>query len=339
MRHIRYSGICAALAALAAAAPAMAQSPAEFFKGKQISYIIGYNPGGTYDIYSRIVIPHLSRHIPGQPTIVARNMPGVASLKAASFLANQAPRDGTAIGMISQAVALEQVLKNPAVDFDVRALGWLGRLASVVETTVAWHTSPVKTLKDAQTMELIIGATSARSTSDSMPKLMNSLGGAKFNVVLGYQGTTGAMLAMERGEVQGSHATVENLLLGKPDWVKDKKISILVQYSQRRHPAFPDVPAMVEVAKSSDDRQLLALYGSTAEIGRAIMTPPGLPKDRLAALQKAFSDMAKDTAFVAEVEKRKMEFDPMSGEDLFKLIQETLNVSPAVAARAAAARE
>lgn len=339
MRHIRYSCICGALVVLAAAAPATAQSPAEFFKGKQLSYIIGYNPGGTYDIYSRIVIPYLSRHIPGQPTIVARNMPGVASLKAASFLANQAPRDGTAIGMISQAVALEQVLKNPAVDFDVRALGWLGRLASVVETTVAWHTSPVKTLQDAQKMELIIGATSARSTSDSMPKLMNSLGGAKFNVVLGYQGTTGAMLAMERGEVQGSHATVENLLLGKPDWVKDKKISILVQYSQRRHPAFPDVPAMVEVAKNADDRQLLALYGSTAEIGRAIMTPPGLPKDRLAALQEAFSDMTKDPAFVAEVEKRNMEFDPMSGEDLFKLIQETLNVTPAVAARAAAARE
>lgn len=343
MQHINPGRVCAIVSAavlpLVGAAAAAAQPSADFYKDKQISFIIGYNPGGTYDVYSRLVAPHLARHIPGRPAIVPRNMPGIGSLKAASFLANQAPRDGTAIGMIGQSMALEQVLKNPAVDFDVRTFGWLGRLSSVSEATVAWHTSPVKTLQDAQRLELILGATSARSTSDGLPKLMNTLGGTKFKVVLGYQGTTGAMLAMERGEVHGSHVTLENLLIGKPEWLKENKVSVLVQYSQRRHQVFPNVPAMVESARNADDRQLLSLYGSTAEIGRSIMTPPELPRDRLALLQKAFGDMVRDPIFIAEVKKRQMEFDPMSGEELFALIQETLNVSPAVAARAAAARE
>lgn len=328
-----------ASAALVAAPETQAQSADEFFKGKQISFFIGYNPGGTYDIYSRLAAAHLSRHIPGNPTIVPKNMPGVASLKAASYLYSQAPRDGTAIGMVGQSLALEQVMKNPAVQYDAAKFDWLGRLTTAVEVTVVWHTVPVKTVQDVMKRETLLGATSAGSTSDGMPRLINTFAGTKFKLVLGYQGTTGAMLAMERGEVEGSHATAENLVIGKPDWLRDKKISVLVQYSTDRHRAFPNVPTMVELGKTPEDQQVLKMFGDTAEIGRAILTPPEVPKDRLAVLRKAFDAMIADPKFIAEMEQRKMEFEPMSGEELQRRIKATLEISPALAAKAAKARE
>lgn len=331
--------IAIALAAIGlSATAASAQSAAEFYKGKQISFFIGYNPGGTYDIYSRLAAIHLSRHIPGQPTIVAKNMPGVASLKAASYLYSQAPRDGTAIGMVGQSVALEQLLKNPAVQYDVAKFDWLGRLTTAVEVTVVWHTVPVKTIQDVVTRETLLGATSAGSTSDGMPKLINKFAGARFKLVLGYPGTTGAMLAMERGEVEGSHATAENLVIGKPDWLRDKTVAVLVQYSSERHRAFPDVPTMVELGKTPEDRQILKLFGDTAEIGRAILTPPEVPKDRLAVLRKAFDEMVADKGFIAELEKRQMEFAPMSGVEIQRRIKATLDIPPALAEKARQAR-
>lgn len=321
---------------LAAAGPVQAE---DFYKGKTISFIIGYNPGGTYDTYSRLVAAHLPRYLPGNPSIVPRNMPGVGGLKAAKFIYNQAPKNGTAIGMTSQAAALEQVLKNPAADYDAAKFNWIGRMTSVVEVTVVWHTSPVKTIKDAMKQEVLLGATSARSTSNSMPRVLNSIAGTKFKTVLGYKGATGTMLAMEQGEVAGGHTTAQILQISKQAWVKEKKISVLVQYSQQRHKTLADVPAMVELGENREDKQILSLYGSTAEIGRSVVAPPGLPKDRVAELRKAFDAMLKDEKLHAEMEKGRMEFDPLSGEALQKLIEETLEVSPAVAARADAARK
>jgi tripartite-type tricarboxylate transporter receptor subunit TctC len=329
---------CSALVAALIAAPLAGNSqPAEeFFKGKQISLIIGYNPGGTYDLYSRLAANILPRYIPGNPIIIPKNMPGVASVKAANFLHNQAPKDGLTIGMIGQQLALTQALRDPTVEYDMRSFNWLGRFTPVVEVTVIWHTAPVKTIEDATKRETTLAATSAGATSDSMPMLMNRLAGTRFKIIRGYPGTTGNILAMERGETEGAHATLENLLFGKSDWLRDKKISVIVQYAQSRHPAFPDVPAMVEFGKTPEDKQVLALFGSTADIGRSLMTPPGIPADRLAILRKAFSAMLADPAFKTELEKRNMEFGPMSGEELQALIKTTLDLSPAVVARAIA---
>lgn len=329
---------CGAVLAALMAGPAVGhcETAEEFFKGKQISLIVGYNPGGTYDLYSRLAASVLPRYIPGNPAIVPRNMPGVASVKAANYLHNQAPKDGLTIGMVGQQLALTQALRDPAVEYDMRAFNWLGRFTPVVEVTIVWHTVPVKTIEDAMTRETTLAATSAGSTSDSMPLLMNKLAGTKFKIVRGYPGTTGSILAMERGETEGAHATLENLLFGKADWLRDRTISVLVQYAQARHPAFPNVPAMVEFGKSGEDKQVLALYGSTADIGRALMTPPGIPADRLAVLRRAFSAMLADPAFKAELEKRNMEFGPMRGEELQNLIRATLDIPPAVTARAIA---
>jgi tripartite-type tricarboxylate transporter receptor subunit TctC len=325
-----------ALAAVAFAPHARGESAEDFFKGKQLSLIVGYNPGGSYDVYSRLAAQFLPKYLPGNPVIAVKHMPGVGSVKAANFLFTQAPKDGLTIGMIGQQLALTQALRDPAVSYDVRKFGWLGRFTPIVEVSITWHTSPTKNINDAMKRETVLAATSAGATAEQMPSLMNALAGTKFKMIKGYPGTTGTLLAMERGETEGGHATLANLLFGKAAWLKEKKINVLVQYAQGRHPLFQNVPAMVEFGKTDADKQVLSLFGSTAEVGRALMTPPGVPPDRLAVLRRAMTTMLADPAFKAEMEKRKMEFGPMSGDDLQKVIGKTLDVPAAVIERSIA---
>jgi tripartite-type tricarboxylate transporter receptor subunit TctC len=324
------------LAVVALGGSARSQTAEAFYKGKTITLIIGYSPGGTYDVYARLAASLLPRYIPGNPTIVPRNMPGAGSITAGNHLYAQAPRDGLTIGMISQASALKQVLRDPAVTFDMRQLNWIGRFTPAVEATVVWHTSPVKTLADATRRETVLAATNVGGTPDTMPTLMNRMAGTKFKIIKGYAGTNGGTLAMERGEVEGTHTTVENLLFSKPDWMREKKVSVLVQYAQERHPALPDVPAMTEFGQTPEDKQLLALFGSTAEVGRGLLAPPSVPAERLADLRAAFSAMVADPAFKEEMDRRKAEFGPMSGAELQKRMDETLRLPPAVVERAIA---
>jgi tripartite-type tricarboxylate transporter receptor subunit TctC len=184
--------------------------------------------------------------------------------------------------------------------------------------------------------ETVMAATSAGATAEMMPSLMNRMAGTKFKMIKGYPGTTGTILAMERGETEGAHATLENLLFGKPNWLRDKTVNVLVQYAQERHPQFSTIPAMVEFGQDTEDKQVLNLFGSTAEVGRSLMTPPDVPPERLAVLRRAMAAMLADPAFKAEMDKRNMEFGPMSGDDLQKLIGETLDVPPDVITRAIA---
>jgi tripartite-type tricarboxylate transporter receptor subunit TctC len=326
----------ALLLAAALAAPAHSETAEEFFKGKQINLIIGYNPGGPYDVYSRLAATMLPSYIPGRPTIVPQNMPGVGSAKAANYLFTQASRDGLTIGVIGQQLPVSQVLGDASAKFDMLQFRWLGRFTSGAEVTVVWHTSPTKSIADAMKRETSLAATSAGSSSDSFPLLMNRLAGTKFKIAKGYPGVTGTVLAMERGETEGAHATVEQLLFGKKEWLQDKKVTVLVQYSSERHPAFPDVPAMVEFGSSPLDKQVLALFAGTADIGRAMMVPPGVPDDRLAVLRTAFDTMLKDPAFKQEIEKRNLEFGPISGAELQKRVDAMLRVPPDVVKHAIA---
>jgi tripartite-type tricarboxylate transporter receptor subunit TctC len=335
-----FAARCRLLACLLAlvgfAGSSYGQSAEPYYKGKQIALILGYSPGGTYDIYARLAASMLPRYIPGHPAIVIRNMPGAGSITAGNYLYSQASRDGLTIGMISQASALKQALHDPAVNFDARQFNWLGRFTPAVEATVVWHTSPVKSLADATKRETVLAGTNVGGTPDVMPTLMNRLAGTKFKIIRGYPGTNGGTLAMERGEVEGAHTTVENLLFSKPEWLRQKLVSVLVQYAQKRHPALPDVPAMVEFGQTPEDKQILALFGSTAEVGRGLLTPPGVPADRLAILRSAFSAMVADPAFKDEMARRRMEFGPMSGEQVQALMDETLRLSPALVTRAIA---
>jgi tripartite-type tricarboxylate transporter receptor subunit TctC len=324
-------------AVVSLAAPARGESAEEFFKGKQITLIIGYNPGGSYDIYSRLAASLMPKYIPGRPHIVPQNMPGVGSAKAGDYLFNQAARDGLTIGVIGQQLVLSQVLGDASVKFDIAKFNWLGRLTSGAEATAIWHTSPTKTLADAMKRETTLAATSAGSASDSFPLLMNRLAGTKFRIIKGYRGTNGTGLAMQRGETEGAHTTVEQLLFKQQDWLRDKKAALLVQYTMDRHPKFPDVPAMSEFGTTPLDKQVLKLFAGTADIGRAMMTPPGIPPDRLAVLRKAFDAMLADPAFEQEFERRNLEFGPMSGADLQKRVAAMLSVPPEVVRHAIAA--
>jgi tripartite-type tricarboxylate transporter receptor subunit TctC len=313
---------------------ARGESAQDFFRGKQISLIIGYNPGGSYDAYGRLTANFLPRFIPGNPSVVPKNMPGVGSVKAANFLAGQASRDGLTLGIIGQALALTQALGSPSVEYDMRAFNWIGRFTSAVELTEVWHTSPVKTIEDAMKRDTILAATSAGSTTDFYPRLMNRVAGTRFKIVKGYPGTSGSVLAMERGETEGSLDAVDALLFIRPDWLREKKVSVLVQYAQGRHPALPDVPALVEFGKTPEDKQALALFASAAAVGRALMAPPGIPAERVAVLRRAFSAMVADPAFREQVEKSKIELDPLPGEAMQKMMADTLNVPASVFARA-----
>ena len=311
-------------------APAAAETAEEFFKGKQIQLIVGYNPGGPYDVYSRIAATLLPKYIPGSPRIIPQNMPGVGSAKAANYLFQQGSRDGLTLGVIGQQLPVSQALGDVSAKFDMRRFRWLGRFTSGGEATVIWHTSPTKSIADAMARETLLAATSAGSSSDSFPLLMNRIAGTKFKMAKGYSGITGTVLAMERGETEGAHSTLEQLMFANKDWLREGKAKVLVQYTTERHPDFPDVPAMVEFGKTAMDKQVLLLFAGTADIGRAVMAPPGVPAERLAVLRHAFDKMLNDPAFKAEVEKRNLEYGPMSGAELQKRVDAMLDVTPDV---------
>jgi tripartite-type tricarboxylate transporter receptor subunit TctC len=331
-------GVAAAALAIACLdTPARGETAEEFFKGKQINLVIGYNPGGTYDIYARLAANLLPKYIPGNPKIIPQNMPGVGSAKAGDYLFNQASRDGLTLGMIGQQLVVSQALGDATVKFDISKFHWLGRFTTGGELTAVWHTSPTKTLADAMKRETTIAATSAGSSSDSLLQLMNRLAGTQFKIIRGYRGVAGTILAMERGETEGGHATVEQLLFARKDWLREKKVNVLVQYSMTRHAAFADVPAMSEFGKTPLDRQVIGLFAGAEEIGRAIVLPPGVPADRLAVLRKAFDDMVKDPAFRQELDQRNLEFDPMPGAKVQERVAEMLGVSPEVVKHAIAA--
>jgi tripartite-type tricarboxylate transporter receptor subunit TctC len=319
-------------------APCRADDGADFYRGKQIVFTVGFAAGETYDIYARVTAVYLPRYIPGQPAVIVKNLPGTGGLKTASYIALQAPRDGTAIGMSTQSLALEAALKNPAAPFDVRTINWIGRLAPILQFIVATQSSPVKTFEDAMRTEISLAATSPSGMTFVIPQVLNHLAGAKFKIIPGY--TTGALLALERGEVESATMTVTNVLVDKADWLKENKVSVLVSNTDERYSGLPQVPNMVEVGRDADARQILNLYSSTAKLGRAIMAPPGVPPERIATLRKAFDEMVKDPEFLAEIKKRQLvEFDAMSGEALQKSILETLDIPPSAIARAAQARE
>src|SRR5215510_1634269 len=226
-----FVALAAAAVVAILASPVRSETAEEFFRGKQIQIIIGYNPGGPYDVYSRLAATLLPKYIPGNPRIVPQNMPGVGSAKAANYLYNQAPRDGLAIGVIGQQLPINQALGDASVKFDMRQFGWLGRFTSGGEATVIWHTSPVKSLADAMQRETTLASTSAGSSADAFPLLMNRITGTRFKMIRGYPGITGTVLAMERGETEGAHSTLEQTLFSHQDWIKDKKMTVLVQYT------------------------------------------------------------------------------------------------------------
>ena len=325
--------VASAVAALAPVAVSAQQTPEQFYKGKTVSVYIGFSPGGTYDYFGRLIARHIGRHIPGNPTVIAQSMPGAGSFTLANWMTRIAPKDGTAIAIASQTLAIEEVLKSPGVQFKTADFNWIGRATSNVEINLVWHTSKAKKVEDALNNDIPLASTGAGSPSEGYPKLLNGVLGTRFKLVGPYPGSMDGLLAMERGETDGALTSWNTLYTVKNDWLRDNKVKVLVQYGLERTAEMPDVPTMVELGKTPEDKAMFAFYVSGGEVGRAFMAPPGVPADRVAALRKAFDETVKDPELLVEIEKAKLDFHPASGEKLQKLIAETAAVSPAVVAR------
>jgi len=317
---------CLILAGLAVfrAAPGAADPISDFYKGKTMRVIIGYEPGGGFDAYARLLADHLPRHLPGSPVIVVQSMPGAASVKAANYIYSVAPQDGTVIGIPNHAVPMNAyVWRDVGEGMDVAKLNWIGRLDAIDVVNIAWHTTGVKSIEDVKKRQLIVAATSPTGTSVMMPTAVNKLIGTKFKIVEGYKGTAEEYLAMERGETEGvANAIWSQLKRSHPDWIAEKKIIPLYQDGYYRAAGLENVPTAFELATNDEDRKVLRLLGSTAEVGRSFYVGPQVPAERVVALRKAFMEMAQDPAFKSAAEDLNIVLTPMSGEKLQAMIAE-----------------
>ena len=316
-----------ALAVAATSEPSLAQ-PEFSYAGKTINLYIGFAPGGSYDFYGRLVARHMGKHLPGNPTIVVQNMPGAGSLLAANYLYKVAPKDGTALGVSTQTIALEEALKTPGVQYRSTEFNWIGRMTAILEVTLTAPKSKVRTIEDAMRVETPVAGTGPGSPSEGYPKLLNALAGTKFKIISGYPGSTQAMMAAEAGEVDGALTSWNTLKRTKAAWLENREIGLLVQYALERHPDLPDVPAVVELGKTDEAKQILKFYASGAEVGRSLAAPPGVPPERVRMLRAAFDAMLREPEFLADIEKTKLEFHPASGEQLQQLIQNAANAPP-----------
>jgi tripartite-type tricarboxylate transporter receptor subunit TctC len=312
---------------------AQAQAPEPFLKGRTVSIYIGFGGGGSYDFYGHLIARHMGKHLPGAPTVVAQSMPGAGSFKLANFIYSLAPKDGTAIGIVSQAIALEEMLGSQGVQYKSAEFNWVGRATSVIEIMMTKSTSHAKTIRDAMQREVLIGGTGPGSPSQGYPNLLNAGAGTKFRIIAGYPASAEVLLAMEKGEVDAAFTSWGSLSAYHQDWLQQKSINLLVQGTVTRSSELPDVPAVGELGKTPEDTTMLQLYASTADIGRSFIAPPGMAPERVAMLRKAFDDTMKDPEFRAEVERSKAEFYPLGGAALQALIQKSMQTPPAVIAR------
>ncbi len=315
---------------------AQAQDVAEFYRGKTVSLVIGTSAGNDYDYRGRLIARYMGKYIPGEPTIVPRNMPGGGGIQAGNWLAKIAPRDGTVLHMIMQNMMAAQAVSAPGIEFDTRKFIWLGNTTSAPNVINTWHTTGVTSVEQVKTREVLVGA--PMGTAGALyPVLINTVAGTKFRVVSGYPGGNEVNLAMERGEVEGrgsnSWASWKST---KPDWLKDKKINILVQVALVRHADLPDVPLLMELATNESDRKLLEFFSSDTDLSRSLVTTQDVPAERVAALRKAFDAMVKDADFLAEAAKAAMDISPGTGVDSQKIADSIVNTPADVLARAKA---
>jgi len=301
---------------------------ADFYRGKQVTIMVGFTAGGSSSLYAQALARHMGRYLPGSPNFIVQHVPGAGGLVVANTIANTVTRDGTAFAITGRTAAIEPLLGNANAKFDGRKFGWLGTANVEYTTCLAWHTAPVKSLQDAMAKELIVSGTGSDATEVVWPKAANKLLGTKFKIVLGYPGSTEMLLALERGEVEGNCGLGWTFIkLRKADWLRDKKINVLFQWSLRSHPDIPDVPLIIDRARTPEDRKLFEFLFAPQEMGRPFFAPPGVPPERLAALRLAFERTLKDSQFLADADKMGLEVQHVGGEAIEKLL-ERLYASP-----------
>mgnify|MGYP006275098229 FL=1 len=306
---------------------------ADFYAGRQITILVGFTPGGTYDQIARFYARHLARFIPGKPTIVVQNMPGAGSLVATTHLANVAPRDGTVLGIVNGGVALEPILGNPQARYDSRNFGWIGSRSGDTFVCAISSTSAVATIEQAKTREIVAGSTGPGSRTLIYPIAMNELLGTKFKVVSGYPGGNEISMAVEKGEVESYCGwAVSSIRQRSMDWVKQGKIRLLAQFALTKNNDFPDVPLATDLAKTPTARSAFEFLSADAVNAWPMVAPPGLPVDRLELLRNALMAMLSDPEARDDGIKSGMEIDPVPGVELEALINRLYKTPPEVIA-------
>lgn len=323
----------AALVSMCVSAPAPAQDQSALFAGRTITIVIGYPPGGGFDLAARMLVQHMGRFIPGNPTLIAQNMPGASSFKASNYVYSAAPKDGTYIGALDSNIPLAQKLTGQG-RFEPEKFYWIGRLAADDSVGLAWHTSGIGTIEDAKKKEVAMSAGGAMGPASMIGNALNRLTGTKFKVILGYGGSAPMVAAMEQGEV-GAAGTYGFTALKtlKKDWLDRKLVNVIYVVSYDRNPEIPNVPTLPELAATDLDRKVLRMITARSVVGRAYVAPPGVDAARAAALRQAFDAMVKDKAFIADMEKRKFELSPATGDAIAKVVADVMNAESAVVER------
>ncbi len=327
-----------ALAALlAAAGPAHAESVEAFYAAHPITMLVGSGAGGGYDVYARVFARYWTAHIPGHPQIIAKNMPAAAGLAAASTLYSNTERDGSVVGAFTNGAAMDPLLGNPGAHYDALRFNWLGSIGKLENVCATWHTSPVKTIAQAREREVVVAAAGATSNTAIVPNMLNALIGTKFKVIAGYDPGSGLTMAVESGEAEGiCGLSWSTMKASRPRWIRDHLLNVIVQMGLSKLRELPDVPSALDLVSDPDNKQVMELILMRQEAGRPFAAPPGAPADRVAALRQAFRDTLADPAFIAEAEKTQLEIDPLTGEEIEKMLAKAYAAPKPIVARAAA---
>jgi tripartite-type tricarboxylate transporter receptor subunit TctC len=334
---IRGSVALIALLVFAIGTSTFAQTPADFYKGKNVELYIGYSVGGGYDLYARVLARHIAKHIPGNPTVVPKNMEGAGSLRLANWLAKAAPRDGSVFGTFGRGVPFYPLLGLPGAQFKATDFSWIGSASNEVSMCVSWGTSKITKIEDVQTTQMIVGGTGPSDDTVQFPRVLNGVLGTKFKVISSYPGGNDIVLAMERGEVEGRCGwSWSTIVATHPDWVNDKKIHLLIQLALQKHPDLPDVPLIADMAKTPEQKNVIKLMFARQVVGRPYVAPPGIPKERLTILREAFMRTMADPDFLADAKKLELEISPVSGPAVEQLLNEVYATPPDVAQKLSA---
>jgi tripartite-type tricarboxylate transporter receptor subunit TctC len=317
--------------------PAMADENADFYRGKQLAVIVGYGPGGGYDLYGRLVARHIGRHIPGTPSVIVQNMPGAGSLRAANHIYNSAPRDGTAFGIFARNIPLMGLTgHNPAVQFDPRKFNWIGSSSSFADDAyLLFHRKDSKLISTGSGLSkqgptLILGATGEGSPGYDVPNLLRDILKLDLRIIGGFPDGGSVNLAVDRGEVDGRMVDYSSILAGKADWLeKNGAMTVLLQFGRTtRHPAFPDAPTARELAPDPHARQIIELAEVPWLLSRCFTAPPAVPQPRISALRTAFAAAHRDPALLEDAARLKLEIHPGSAEDIVQQIELVANAPP-----------
>jgi tripartite-type tricarboxylate transporter receptor subunit TctC len=310
------------LASALAQTPAMADALADFYTGKTITVIVGADSGGGYDAQGRLMARHIGRFIPGHPNAIVQNMPGAGSLTAANQLYTVSPKDGSVIGLLQRGVFSAKFTNPQGVRFDLNKFNWIGNLSAETGVVIAWAASPFKTIEDVMRQDMLVGGTGPHIDTETSPRMMNALIGTKFKIISGYPGTTDAVLAMERGEVQGmGDWSWSNVKTRRPDYLRDGKIRVLMQMSTEKQHDLPDVPLAMDFVKTPEQRELMTLFLAQKSAARPVVAPPGIPADRVKAIRAAFDKMIVDAEFLKDATQAKLDIDPAPAAAIEKVIE------------------